>query len=181
MSTYSKQTKHPITGEWHEATWIDDFYGSHRYGVQFPDGETFNPDNTKLETKENEPVTTNYVDSRTPEEREADSKIETTVTTASAMTYTENIDEMVRDFCSVAPKSKSEVRQRISDLITQALAEDRERLNVIIQNLLLAVESSAHKNEKGEDVVYAGQVNRLMGEVDDLLSSLDKYQINKDI
>ena len=42
MSTYSKQTKHPVTGEWHEATWIDDFYGRHRYGVQFPDGEMFN-------------------------------------------------------------------------------------------------------------------------------------------
>jgi len=58
--------------------------------------------------------------------------------------------------------------------IQQAIAEDRARVNVIIQNILLAVESSAHKNEKGEDVVYAGQVNRLMGEVDDILSSQDK-------
>jgi len=95
------------------------------------------------------------------------------------MTNTENIEEMVRDFCSVAPKSKSEVRQRISESITQAIAEERERVNVIIQNMLLAVESSAHKNEKGEDVVYAGQVNRLMGEVDDLLLSLDKPETDK--
>jgi len=93
MSTYSKQTKHPITGEWHEATWIDDFYGSHRYGVQFPDGETFNPEKTKLETRDDEPVKTNYVDSRTPEEREADSKIKVTVTTASDMTNTDKILE----------------------------------------------------------------------------------------
>ena len=57
MSTYSKQTKHPVTGEWHEATWIDDFYGRHRYGVQFPDGEMFNADRTKLETRDDEPVT----------------------------------------------------------------------------------------------------------------------------
>ena len=62
MSTYSKQTKHPITGEWHEATWIDDFYGRHRYGVRFPDGETFNPEKTKLETREDDPMIPNYVD-----------------------------------------------------------------------------------------------------------------------
>ena len=96
------------------------------------------------------------------------------------MTNTENIEEMVRDFCSVAPKSKSEVRQRISESIAQAIAEERVRVNVIIQNMLLAVESSAHKNEKGEDVVYARQVNRLMGEVDDLLSSLHKPLTDKE-
>ena len=44
------------------------------------------------------------------------------------MTNTENIEEMVRDFCSVAPKSKSEVRQRISESIAQAIAEDRVRV-----------------------------------------------------
>jgi len=91
MSTYSKQTKHPVTGEWHEATWIDDFYGRHNYGVQFPDGGTYNPEKTKLETRDDE-----------------------------QMTSTEKIDEMVRDFCSVAPKSKSEVRQRISQAIKEA-------------------------------------------------------------
>lgn len=52
MSTYSKQTKHPATDEWHEATWIDDFYGKHCYGVKFPNGEVFNPENIKLETRE---------------------------------------------------------------------------------------------------------------------------------
>jgi len=44
------------------------------------------------------------------------------------MTYTEKIEEMVRDFCSVAPKSKSEVRRRISESIAQAIAEDRVRV-----------------------------------------------------
>jgi len=57
MSTYSKQTKHPVTGEWHEATWIDDYYGRHIYGIEFPDGEMFNADRTKLETRDDEPVT----------------------------------------------------------------------------------------------------------------------------
>ena len=95
MSTYLKQTKHPITGEWHEATWIDDYYGRHRYGVQFPDGGTYNPDTTKLETRDDETVS-----------------------------KTEKIEEMVRDFCSVVPKSKSEVRQRIQ----QAIVEERARV-----------------------------------------------------
>ena len=65
MSTYSKQTKHPITGEWHEATWIDDFYGRHRYGVQFPDGGTYNPDTTKLETRDDKQMT--YTEKRLEE------------------------------------------------------------------------------------------------------------------
>ena len=55
MSTFSQQTKHPVTGEWHEATWMDDFYGRHRYGVRFPSGETLNPDKIQLETREDEP------------------------------------------------------------------------------------------------------------------------------
>jgi len=54
MSTFSQQTKHPVTGEWHEATWIDDFYGRHHYGVRFPNGETFNPDKIQLETRDDE-------------------------------------------------------------------------------------------------------------------------------
>ena len=52
------------------------------------------------------------------------------------MTNTENIEEMVRDFCSVAPKSKSEVRQRISESIAQALAEERERVGSLIQEII---------------------------------------------
>lgn len=36
MSTYTKQTKHPVTGEWEEAQWIDDLFGKHHYGVVFP-------------------------------------------------------------------------------------------------------------------------------------------------
>jgi len=50
MSTYNKETKHPNTGEWHNATWRDDFYGHHHYGVEFPNGEMFDPEKTKLET-----------------------------------------------------------------------------------------------------------------------------------
>lgn len=36
MSTYKKLTKHPNTGQWEYALWIDDCFGNHHYGVQFP-------------------------------------------------------------------------------------------------------------------------------------------------
>jgi hypothetical protein len=35
MSSYSRMTKHPLTGKWQMAEWLDDFYGRHRYGVKF--------------------------------------------------------------------------------------------------------------------------------------------------
>ena len=53
MSTYIRKTKHPITGEWHCATWIDDYYGSHEYGVEFPDGKVFRQDKFIWETDDN--------------------------------------------------------------------------------------------------------------------------------
>jgi len=87
MSTYPRQTKHPKTGEWHEAIWMDDYYGNHRYGVKFPNGNVFDPSKVKLVTRDSEPVKTNYVDSRTPEEREADSKIKGTMTTAGSLPH----------------------------------------------------------------------------------------------
>lgn len=67
MSNFIKNTKHPITGEWRDAFWIDDYFGSHRYGVIFCDGDAtwekydkynelkgksvFDTDHFKLETK----------------------------------------------------------------------------------------------------------------------------------
>ncbi len=54
MSTYFKHTKHPITGEWENAQWIDDYYGSHLYAVQFPsDGKVFDVRTTEFETRQN--------------------------------------------------------------------------------------------------------------------------------
>ena len=32
--------------------WIDDFYGSHHYGVQFGTSEMFDPEATKIETRD---------------------------------------------------------------------------------------------------------------------------------
>lgn len=37
MSHYMKLTKHPIKGHWEMATWLDDYFGRHKYGVKFED------------------------------------------------------------------------------------------------------------------------------------------------
>lgn len=52
MSNYKRLTLNPSTQEWEMATWIDDYYGSHRYGVEFPDGDIYDPSKIELETKE---------------------------------------------------------------------------------------------------------------------------------
>jgi hypothetical protein len=35
MSNYTRLTKHPETGSWSLADWLDDYFGHHRYGVRF--------------------------------------------------------------------------------------------------------------------------------------------------
>lgn len=40
----------------------------------------------------------------------------------------EDIDELVRDICSVVPKSKSEVRGRLNSFYSRLLHRDRERV-----------------------------------------------------
>lgn len=62
MSTFNKETKHPKTGKWENATWYDDFFGNHHYGVQFPSDQskdvpwrdqiTYDPDTVNLETRD---------------------------------------------------------------------------------------------------------------------------------
>lgn len=52
MSNYSRETKHPITGEWQVADWLDDYFGKHQYGVRFHDGEVFKEEEIK-ETRDN--------------------------------------------------------------------------------------------------------------------------------
>jgi hypothetical protein len=36
MSNYVRRTKHPVTEEFEDAHWIDDYFGKHKYGVSFP-------------------------------------------------------------------------------------------------------------------------------------------------
>lgn len=35
MSDYKRLTRHPTTGKYQIAQWKDDYFGKHRYGVQF--------------------------------------------------------------------------------------------------------------------------------------------------
>ena len=41
MSTYSKITRHPVTGVYELATWYDDYFGQHMYGVGFSDQKVY--------------------------------------------------------------------------------------------------------------------------------------------
>lgn len=54
MSTYTKITRHPLTGEFAMATWRDDYFGPHLYGVEFPADSVVYPSeqvsNSQLET-----------------------------------------------------------------------------------------------------------------------------------
>ena len=74
------------------------------------------------------------------------------------MISTDKIDEMVRDFCSVVPKSKSEVRQRIVKSIHQTLAEEKERILGEI--------------EKVKFTIYDGDKKREVVGLEDLTSTL---------
>ena len=52
MSSFQKETKNPKTGEWEKATWIDDYFSLHHYGVFFPSDPEYpvDPEKVKLET-----------------------------------------------------------------------------------------------------------------------------------
>lgn len=43
MSSYLSTTKHPTTGRWEIARWLDDYFGRHQYGVEFEDGTIVRP------------------------------------------------------------------------------------------------------------------------------------------
>lgn len=63
MSTFTRETKNPRTGKWEMATWYDDLFGRHNYGVVFPSDRALygkdlplkavavDPEKVKLETR----------------------------------------------------------------------------------------------------------------------------------
>ncbi len=57
MSCFLAKTKHPLTGKIEEASWIDNYFGLHKYGVGFSDGGIYNADSLEikpiLDEKEN--------------------------------------------------------------------------------------------------------------------------------
>jgi len=56
MSSYHRMTRHPLTGKWEIAFWMDGYYGHYQYGVQFRDGEVFDPQNVDLPTRDADPL-----------------------------------------------------------------------------------------------------------------------------
>lgn len=52
MSNYQRLTKHPETGEFQMAMWMDNYYGGHLYGVKFPSGKVFRASDYKWEFKD---------------------------------------------------------------------------------------------------------------------------------
>lgn len=54
MSNFYKVTKHPITGKWEKATWLDNYFGGHHYGVKFSDGQVLDERAYDFETRTEE-------------------------------------------------------------------------------------------------------------------------------
>jgi hypothetical protein len=50
MSSFLRYTRHPVTGKWEKAAWIDDYYGMHHYGCKFSDESVYDPWKVKLST-----------------------------------------------------------------------------------------------------------------------------------
>lgn len=43
MSSFKQITRHPVTGVYSEAEYLDDYFGPHFYGVKFPEDEKVYP------------------------------------------------------------------------------------------------------------------------------------------
>lgn len=41
MSDFTAKAAHPVTGKIFECYYMDDYYGRHKYGVQFPNGDIY--------------------------------------------------------------------------------------------------------------------------------------------
>jgi len=41
MSNFIRKTKHPITGNYENAWWLDGYFAGRNYGIKFPSGEIF--------------------------------------------------------------------------------------------------------------------------------------------
>lgn len=52
MSNYKAYTQHPYTREFSMAEWIDDYYGSHHYGVKFSNSDIFSSREHELEVRD---------------------------------------------------------------------------------------------------------------------------------
>ena len=56
MSSFFRRTKHPITGKFEPAWWLDNYFGRFRYGVKVPDGQVFRQEGHKWEFDDDTPL-----------------------------------------------------------------------------------------------------------------------------
>ena len=183
MSTYSRQTKHPVTGEWHEATWIDDFYGRHRYGVQFPDGGTYNPEKTKLETRDDEPMT--YTEKKCCEHYNG--KKDITNSCIFCKTYIpRNTEKRLEEFGEKFGSDLDyiyqikDVKSFLTESINQAVAEERERVVKEIEKYMsYCVELQNKAIANGNAITVETWGDRWVG-AKRILSSLDNPLTDKE-
>lgn len=55
MSNFARITKHPTTGKFELASWLDNYFGPHKYGVHFPsDDFTYKESDFKWEFQDQE-------------------------------------------------------------------------------------------------------------------------------
>lgn len=47
MSSFFRETKHPKTGKWEVAAWIDDYFDEHKYGIKFANDQIFKEEEIK--------------------------------------------------------------------------------------------------------------------------------------
>lgn len=52
MSTYRRMSKASGMDKYELATWHDDYFGYHNYGVEFPDGQVLDPRVIKIRTRD---------------------------------------------------------------------------------------------------------------------------------
>lgn len=79
----------------------------------------------------------------------------------------ETIDEIVRDFTSVVPRSKSEVRKRIEELLAEKRAELAEKIKELMDETMGGL-CSKHQRYDNECIIC---VHTLIG-VGDVLALL---------
>jgi len=85
-----------------------------------------------------------------------------------------NQEEFIRDICKVTPMSKSEARNSLNLIITQTLAEEKERVRELIKEAFI----TGYKQGNDIQLFYRDLTGETKEDVDivlaDILSSLDK-------
>lgn len=121
MSNFKKWTRHPETGAWEIADWLDDFYGPHEYAVRFSDGKTFRPKG--LETRD-----------WTQEEIEEESKKSNFY--APSLLELEMNEKDIIHTCACGDDPTKEVNEALSKLREEQKENDPEAYHLLFDKIL---------------------------------------------